>query len=68
MLNKVGIILFKKSSLPKFKLITSILFILSFFFLFTFPYWQENIYINEKQMKVSEYHSNDFSEGDFSKN
>ena len=68
MLNKVGIIIFKKSSLPKIKLISSILFILSFFFLITFPYWQENIYINEKQMKVSEIHSNDFSESDFSKN
>lgn len=65
MISKIGLLLFDPEKNKKFKILSNISFLLGILFLLSFPYWQERFYITEKQMKVSENHSNDFKEDTF---
>ena len=65
MLNKLGKVLLSKSKLNKIKFVFFITSLLSLIVFVSIPFWEENIYIVEKQMKVSDNHSNDITESEY---
>lgn len=62
MINKLGLLVFKKERKRVVLGIVNFSFIFSMFFFLILPYFSEKFYITEKQMKVSEHHLNDFKD------
>ena len=57
--------IFSKNHLYKFKKLSNFTFLIGIFIFISFPIWQENYYINDKQLKGSDEYNIEFKESIF---